>query len=110
MVTVSPPVSPSVVAAILMIQKTRVTSGTLLSVCCFFGHSSIFPMSCFSTGRLDNDRETADEENAAGGKGISHCDNKAGYDCDQGKGRHGEPGIGEEHAEELFANVTDDAH
>ena len=67
-------------------------------------------MSCFSTGRLDNDRETADKENAAGGKGISHCDNKAGYDCDQGKGRHGEPGIGEEHAEELFANVTDDAH
>jgi hypothetical protein len=55
-------------------------------------------MSCFSTGRLDNDRETADEENAAGGKGISHCDNKAGYDCDQGKGRHGEPGIGEENA------------
>ena len=64
-------------------------------------------MSCFSTGRLDNDRETADKENAAGGKGISHCDNKAGYDCDQGKGRHGEPGIGEEHAEELFANVTE---
>jgi hypothetical protein len=31
-VTVSPPVSPSVVAAILMIQKTRVTSGILLSV------------------------------------------------------------------------------
>src|ERR1700733_10306058 len=30
MVTVSPPVSPSVVAAILMIQKTSVTSGTLL--------------------------------------------------------------------------------
>src|SRR5271169_5483848 len=30
MVTVSPPVSPSVVAAILMIQKTRVTAGTLL--------------------------------------------------------------------------------
>ena len=30
MVTESPPVSPSVVAAILMIQKTRVTSGTLL--------------------------------------------------------------------------------
>jgi hypothetical protein len=29
MVTVSPPVSPSVVAAILMIQKTTVTSGTL---------------------------------------------------------------------------------
>src|SRR3569832_230713 len=32
-VTESPPVSPSVVAAILMIQKMRVTSGTLLSVC-----------------------------------------------------------------------------
>jgi hypothetical protein len=31
----SPPVSPSVVAAILMIQKTRVTSGTLLSASCF---------------------------------------------------------------------------
>src|ERR1700677_1647211 len=31
MVTVSPPVSPSVVAAILMIQKTSVTSGTLLA-------------------------------------------------------------------------------
>src|SRR4029077_19637938 len=30
MVTESPPVSPSVVAAILMIQKTKVTSGTLL--------------------------------------------------------------------------------
>src|SRR5487761_1955575 len=30
MLTVSPPVSPSVVAAILMIQNTRVTSGTLL--------------------------------------------------------------------------------
>ena len=30
MVTESPPVSPSVVAAILMIQKTNVTSGTLL--------------------------------------------------------------------------------
>ena len=29
--TVSPPVSPSVVAAILMIQKARVTSGTLLN-------------------------------------------------------------------------------
>src|SRR5712671_3607665 len=29
-VTVSPPVSPSVVAAILMIQKAKVTSGTLL--------------------------------------------------------------------------------
>ena len=29
-VTVSPPVSPSVVAAILMIQKLSVTSGTLL--------------------------------------------------------------------------------
>ncbi len=28
--TVSPPVSPSVVAAILMIQKAKVTSGTLL--------------------------------------------------------------------------------
>jgi hypothetical protein len=31
MVTVSPPVSPSVVAAILMIQKESVTSGTLLN-------------------------------------------------------------------------------
>ena len=31
-VTVSPPVSPSVVAAILMIQKLRVTAGTLLKV------------------------------------------------------------------------------
>src|SRR6185312_8765140 len=31
MVTESPPVSPSVVAAILMIQKTRVTSGTLVA-------------------------------------------------------------------------------
>src|SRR5579859_2472986 len=31
MVTVSPPVSPSVVAAILMIQNTRVTCGTLES-------------------------------------------------------------------------------
>ena len=31
MVTVSPPVSPSVVAAILMIQKPSVTSGTLLA-------------------------------------------------------------------------------
>jgi hypothetical protein len=30
-VTVSPPVSPSVVAAILMIQKPSVTSGTLLA-------------------------------------------------------------------------------
>src|SRR6185436_13499059 len=30
--TASPPVSPSVVAAILMIQKTKVTSGTLLTV------------------------------------------------------------------------------
>ena len=28
--TASPPVSPSVVVAILMLQKTRVTSGTLL--------------------------------------------------------------------------------
>src|SRR3954470_25061217 len=38
MVTVSPPVSPSVVAAILMIQKASVTSGTLLKLdsgdCC----------------------------------------------------------------------------
>src|ERR1700731_2584206 len=33
MVTVSPPVSPRVVAAILMIQKTRVTSGTLVAYC-----------------------------------------------------------------------------
>src|ERR1700690_1527823 len=32
MVTVSPAVSPSVVAAILMIQNTSVTSGTLLAV------------------------------------------------------------------------------
>ncbi len=31
-VTVSPPISPRVVAAILMTQKTRVTSGTLLIV------------------------------------------------------------------------------
>jgi hypothetical protein len=31
METASPPVSPSVVAAILMIQKMRVTSGTLLA-------------------------------------------------------------------------------
>src|SRR5580700_5140391 len=31
MVTESPPVSPRVVAAILMIQKVKVTSGTLLS-------------------------------------------------------------------------------
>ena len=31
MVTVSPPVSPSVVARILMIQKPSVTSGTLVS-------------------------------------------------------------------------------
>jgi len=30
----SPPVSPRVVAAILMIQKARVTSGTLLSASC----------------------------------------------------------------------------
>ena len=30
--TVSPPVSPRVVAAILMIQNTSVTSGTLLTV------------------------------------------------------------------------------
>jgi hypothetical protein len=30
MVTVSPPVSPSVVARILMIQNPRVTAGTLL--------------------------------------------------------------------------------
>jgi hypothetical protein len=41
------------------------------------------PLSCFSTGRLRNDRETADNENAAGKKEVSHCDNKAGYDCDQ---------------------------
>jgi hypothetical protein len=33
--TASPPVSPSVVANIFMIQKARVTSGTLLSVSCF---------------------------------------------------------------------------
>src|SRR4026208_594001 len=32
MVTASPPVSPSVVARIFMIQKPRVTSGTLLGV------------------------------------------------------------------------------
>jgi hypothetical protein len=32
MLTVSPPVSPSVVAAILMIQKIKVISGTLLGV------------------------------------------------------------------------------
>jgi hypothetical protein len=32
-VTVSPPVSPNVVAAIFMIQKIRVTSGTLLAGC-----------------------------------------------------------------------------
>src|ERR1700712_2938812 len=32
MVTASPPVSPRVVAAILMTQKSRVTSGTLLRV------------------------------------------------------------------------------
>ena len=31
MLTVSPPVSPSVVARILMIQKPSVTAGTLLS-------------------------------------------------------------------------------
>ena len=31
-VTASPPVSPSVVAAILMIQKPSVTSGTLLKL------------------------------------------------------------------------------
>jgi hypothetical protein len=31
MVTVSPPVSPSVVARILMTQKVSVTAGTLLS-------------------------------------------------------------------------------
>src|SRR5579863_10779211 len=34
MVTVSPPVSPRVVAAILMIQKPRMTSGTLLRDSC----------------------------------------------------------------------------
>src|SRR5512139_2592827 len=33
MVTASPPVSPNVVAAILMTQKIRLISGTLLSVC-----------------------------------------------------------------------------
>ena len=32
MLTVSPPVSPRVVASILMSQKPRVTSGTLLKV------------------------------------------------------------------------------
>ena len=32
MVTVSPPVSPSVVAAIVMIQKPSVTAGTLLKL------------------------------------------------------------------------------
>jgi hypothetical protein len=31
MVMLSPPVSPNVVAAILVIQKTTVTSGTLLN-------------------------------------------------------------------------------
>ena len=40
----------------------------------------------------------------------TQLDDEAGYDCDQEKDRLGEPGIGEEHAEELFANVTDDAH
>src|SRR5215469_7100531 len=35
MVTLSPPVSPSVVAAILIIQNTSVTSGTLLKAACF---------------------------------------------------------------------------
>src|SRR5690348_14306283 len=34
METASPAVSPSVVAAILMIQKSRVTSGTLLRASC----------------------------------------------------------------------------
>ena len=33
MVSVSPPVSPSVVAAILTIQKMSVTCGTLLALC-----------------------------------------------------------------------------
>jgi len=68
------------------------------------------PQSCFSTGRLCNDRETAGNENAAGKKRVSHCDNKAGYDRDQEEGRNGKPGVGQEHAKELLGNVTNDAH
>jgi hypothetical protein len=40
MVTESPPVSPSVVAAILIIQKTSVTSGTFVTE----SHATDFPM------------------------------------------------------------------
>ena len=59
---------------------------------------------------LDENCETADKENTAGEKRLLYCDNKAGDDCDQQKGRHGEPAIGDEHAEELFANVSDNTH
>ena len=35
---------------------------------------------------------------------------KAGNDCHEEKGREGEPGVGEEHAEELVQKIADDAH
>src|SRR5438045_8858517 len=61
MVTVSPPVSPSVVAAILMIQNPSVTAGTLLIVEWAFTHRTSQRRSWRANVRQRNQRRRATE-------------------------------------------------
>src|SRR5579864_2284242 len=58
MVTESPPVSPRVVAVILMIQKPRVTAGTFVATSCKkFGLRVIWPANFLQMRGLDRRRE-----------------------------------------------------
>ena len=59
--TLSPPVSPSVVARILMIQKPSVTAGTLLSMRASSSQAILFwpwPCARYSSDRISSSRLT----------------------------------------------------
>src|SRR5258706_2872414 len=68
-------------------------------------------MSCLAKGCLDEDRETAEKENAPAQKRLDpQRDNENGHDRHEEEGCCGESGIGEEHAEEYFGDIYDNAH
>src|SRR5258706_5031817 len=68
-------------------------------------------MSCLAKGCLDEDRETAEKENAPAQKRLDpQRDNENGHDRHEEEGCCGESGIGEEHAEEVFGDIYDNTH
>src|SRR5215469_756049 len=74
-------------------------------------HSSVCPIPRFAAGRPDQNSETAKKEYGPGQQRLDlQSVNKAADDRDEEEGGEGKPRVGEEHREQFFENVADNAH